>query len=86
MTNEIYEFEYNALQEMIIVNHQEGFLYNMCDEDDMYSVAVKLNELQSTISRLEEENEKLQKENNALKKFIKDSFSEMMDSKLMMMK
>ena len=84
--NEIYEFEYNALQEMIIVNHQEGFLYNMFDEDDMYSVAVKLNELQSTISRLEEENEKLQKENNALKKLIKDSFSERMDSKLMMMK
>ena len=80
--SEIYEFDYNALEEMLIVNYKDGFSYNMCDEGDVYSVAVKLNELQSTISRLEEENKKLQKENNALKSFIKDNFSEMMDSKM----
>lgn len=33
-----------------------------------------------------QEIDKLQKENDALKKFIKDNFSEMMDSKLMIMK
>ena len=59
MMTEIYEFEYNALEEMLIVNYQEGFSYNMCDEGDVYSVAVKLNELQSTISRLVKENEQL---------------------------
>ena len=101
--SEVFEFEYNALQEMLIVNHQEGFSYNMCDEDDVYSVAIKLNEQQLVISKLDEdntyyivenltlkkennqlkeENEKLQKENNALKSFIKDNFSEMMDSKM----
>ena len=80
--SEIYEFEYNALQEMLIVNYQENFSYSMNNEDDVYSVAEKLNELQSTISRLEEENEKLKKENYALQSFIKNNFNEMMDSKM----
>lgn len=62
MMSEVFEFEYNALQEMLIVNYQENFSYNMCNEDDVYSVAVKLNELQSTILRLEEENEQLRKQ------------------------
>lgn len=57
--NELFEFEYNALQEMLIVNHQEGFSYNMSYEDDVFSVATKLNEQQATIKRLEEENDDL---------------------------
>lgn len=59
MMSEAFEFEYNSLQEMLIVNHQEGFSYNMSYEDDVFSVATKLNEQQATISRLEEENEQL---------------------------
>lgn len=61
MSEKRFEFEYNALEEMLIVNYQEGFSYNMCDESDVYSVAVKLNEQQDTISRLKEENKKLKK-------------------------
>lgn len=57
--SEVFEFEYNALEEMLIVNYQEGFSYNMCDEGDVYSVAVKLNEQQTTITELKEENEQL---------------------------
>ena len=41
----------------------------------LWEVAPILNEQQSTISALKEENK-------ALKKFIKDNFSEMMDSKM----
>ena len=55
--NKVFEFEYAFDEEMLIVNHQEGFSYNMCYEDDVYSVATKLNEQQSTISTLEEEND-----------------------------
>lgn len=47
--SEVFEFEYNSLQEMLIVNYQENFSYNMCNEDDVYSVAIKLNEQQATI-------------------------------------
>lgn len=54
--SEVFEFEYAFDEEMLIVNHQEGFSYNMCYEDDVYSVAIKLNEQQSTISTLKEEN------------------------------
>ena len=57
--SEVFEFEYNALQEMLIVNHQEGFSYNMCDEDDVFSVATKLNEQQATINKLKEENDRI---------------------------
>ena len=53
--SEIYEFEYNALQEMLIVNYQEGFSYSMNNEDDVYSVAEKLNEQQDTIDKLKED-------------------------------
>lgn len=53
--SEVFEFEYNVLQEMLIVNHQDGFSYNMCDEDDVFSVATKLNEQQANISALEKE-------------------------------
>lgn len=31
--SEVFEFEYNVIQEMLIVNHQEVFSYNMCYED-----------------------------------------------------
>ena len=64
MMSEVFEFEYNALQEMLIVNHQEGFSYNMCYEDDVYSVTNKLNEQQATINKLKEENEQLKEERN----------------------
>lgn len=74
MMSEVFEFEYNVLQEMLIVNHQEGFSYNMCYEDDVYSVTSKLNEQQLVISKLDEhntchmvENLALKKENNQLK-------------------
>lgn len=74
MMTEIYEFEYNALEEMLIVNYQEGFSYNMCYEDDVYSVTSKLNEQQLVILKLDEdntyymvENLTLKKENNQLK-------------------
>lgn len=53
MMSEAFEFEYNSLQEMLIVNHQEGFSYNICDEDDVYSIAIKLNEQQTRIEMLE---------------------------------
>lgn len=53
MMSEAFEFEYNSLQEMLIVNHQEGFSYNICDEDDVYSIATKLNEQQARIEMLE---------------------------------
>lgn len=59
--SKIFEFEYNVLQEMLIVNHQEGFSYNMCYEDDVFSVTTKLNEQQDTIQSLKEENEQLKK-------------------------
>ena len=55
MSDEVFEFEYNALEEMLIVNYQEGFSYNMADEGDVYSVVTKLNEQQSLIGRLQEE-------------------------------
>lgn len=57
--SEVFDFEYNVLQEMLIVNHQEGFSYNMCYEDDVYSVTTKLNKQQSTISALKKENKEL---------------------------
>ena len=57
--SEVFEFEYNVLQEMLIVNHQDGFSYNMCDEDDVFSVATKLNEQQATINKLKEENDRI---------------------------
>ena len=53
MVNEIFEFVYNVLQEMLIVNHQEGFSYNMCYEGDVYSVTMKLNEQQDKIQQPE---------------------------------
>ena len=59
MMSEVFEFEYNVLQEMLIVNHQEGFSYNMCYEDDVYSVTNKLNEQQATINKLKEENDRI---------------------------
>ena len=59
MMSEVFDFEYNVLQEMLIVNHQEGFSYNMCYEDDVYSVTTKLNKQQSTISALKKENKEL---------------------------
>ena len=68
MMTEIYEFEYNALQEMLIVNHQEGFSYNMCYEDDVYSVTSKLNEQQLVILKLDEDNTYYMDENLTLKK------------------
>lgn len=79
MMSEVFEFEYNALEEMLIVNYQEGFSYNMCDEGDVYSVAVKLNELQSTISRLVKENEQLKSENKKLQ-CINDQLEERLES------
>lgn len=52
--SEMFELEYNVLQEMLIVNHQEGFSYNMNYEDDVYIVTSKLNEQQSTIQSLKD--------------------------------
>ena len=55
MSEKRFEFEYNALQEMLIVNYQENFSYNLRNEDDVYSVAEKLNEQQDTIDKLRED-------------------------------
>lgn len=60
-------------------SHQEGFSYNMCYEDDVYSVATKLNEQQATIRRLQDlcgksdgENMKLRIENKRLQEELND--------------
>lgn len=65
---EQFEFECNELEEMLIVNYKEGFSYNMSYEDDVYSVAVKLNEQQSVILKLDEQNSGYMVENLTLKK------------------
>lgn len=82
--SEIYEFECNELEEMLIVNYQEGFSYNMSYEDDVYSVAVKLNEQQATITELNDKLEKSsafiieqRKENRELRKEL-DNFKPVM--------
>lgn len=72
MMSEVFEFEYNALQEMLIVNHQEGFSYNMCYEDDVYSVTNKLNEQQATINKLKEENMDLRAKQTQMIIIMKD--------------
>ena len=84
MMSEIYEFECNELEEMLIVNYQEGFSYNMSYEDDVYSVAVKLNEQQATITELNDKLEKSsafiieqRKENRELRKEL-DNFKPVM--------
>ena len=79
--NEVFEFEYAFDEEMLIVNHQEGFSYNMCYEDDVYSVATKLNEQQATIKSKDKQLERLY---NYFQDYLKDemsgnAFSEMWD-------
>lgn len=70
--NKMFEFEYNGMEEMLIVNYQEGFSYNMCYEDDVFSVAVKLNEQQATITKLEQICEKKMQEIEDIKYSLKE--------------
>lgn len=80
--SEVFEFEYNVLQEMLIVNHQEGFSYNMCHEDDVYSVTTKLNEQQATIQKQSErirELESILADDIVRKSEIKDAWKKRKD-------
>lgn len=67
--NEVFEFEYNALQEMLIVNHQDGFSYNMSYEDDVFSVATKLNNQQATIEMYKRSVDKREEQICIIKKY-----------------
>ena len=58
-----------SIMPYLVSDNEEEIFYNLEECIDL------LNEQQATISRLEEKN-------GALKKFIKDNFDEMMDSKM----
>lgn len=77
--SDVFEFEYNVLQQMLIINHQEGFAYNMCYEDDVYSVTDKLNEQQAIIQKQSERIRELESviaDDIALKYEIKEAWKQ----------